>query len=549
MDVRSFSRLKFVGAKSPSIWPVVFLVLVIGSVIGLASGYLLEPALLITPWMFAGLVILSSFIAAFSIRIAVKGFKINWTVILVLVNLGILVLVLVLSRFFPEISFLDSLVLWSAIAYTLWILALTGVGSTGIGAKSILLALLQPALMWLIIISTLAVQIPDPLAPLTILFLSLILSTGVLVFSNKLFSAVFKGFSGLDEFSNFLKGIRGEQVTLKMGHEINPLLQVMAFKGKEKHIIAAPWLHSGPIRSIGGGNLSTRCIEELNKKFGASYFLHVPSSHEYNPSGNVVPKVMAAIEPKKYSPLRASDIVTIKKKGFIAKAQRLNDTYLVSLSNPDVDDYDINLFDALKRKYERKDVIFIDSHPNVPMKACRDVHALSNDARTIESLVDDAIKELGRARMSLAKFGAAIEKTEETSLFSFIIEVKGKKTLYFIEDTNGVEPGERRSIEAVAKKIGIDEVLYFSTDTHSFEISVLIERKQIPKKLIEKTILAAERAIGPIEFTYFKTNLSNVKILGETYYMLTTLIAVMARVIPLLLILLLVFFVILLWIF
>lgn len=333
MDARDFKKFSFVTVSSPATWGVVLLIAIISVAVGLASETVIEPKLMISPILFAIGFLLVNLFAAFLIDTLVKGFKAKWGYFIALLGQILFVASILLFRLSVHISFIDSMVLWSAVTYTMWMLSLTGLGSLKLGAKSVTFSLIQPALVLALIFMSVQI-VDDVFIPLALLAGSIVVSTLILLFNEHMFSLVFAGISGMAELSKFFKGLRGEQVALEIGHNINALLQYLIFKANgEKNVLVAPWLHSGPIRSVGGGNLSTQCIEELNNEYADSYFLHVPSSHQYNPSGKVAERVVDAIGAGEYAPLKVSDVVRAEKNGITALGQRFNDVHLISLSS------------------------------------------------------------------------------------------------------------------------------------------------------------------------------------------------------------------------
>lgn len=524
------------------------MIILAGSALALWPG-ILEPRLLVAPLLFASCFVLGNLVAGPLIGRLVEGFKPKWAYLIVLFNQLLLLGAFLVFRLSGRITFLDSIALWTVLAYTAWMLTLTGLGALRIGSKSVALSMLQPALMWLLLAGS--VELHMEALPILIMAAGMTVSTLIVLFNEHLFSLVFAGISGMAELSKFFKGLRGEQVELDLGHHIDAPLQYVKFKlrGGRESVIVAPWLHSGPIRSVGGGNLSTQCIEELNRDYGNSYFLHVPSSHEYNPSAKVAERVVDAIKPLGYEPLRVSKAVKAEGEGIIVRGQRFNDVFLVSLASELIDDYDITIFASLREKHKDKKVVFIDSHPNYPMKRCINVEAFSREARIIEGLIAEVLKKLSKEPLRKADVGTALQAHGQYSVFALAIETGGETILYFVADTNGFSENETRAIRETAKDLGIDHTLFFTTDTHAFSVKALIERPDIPKGVMESVVRRAVADIGPAEFAYGEDVLKGVRILGETYYELATLVNIMARVTPVLFLLFFLFLTVALWIF
>jgi len=411
------------------------------------------------------------------------------------------------------------------------------------------ISLIQPALIWLLMLSSVRIMVQEISIPLIFLLGSILFSTIVILFTEHVFSLIFTGMSGLMELSKVLKGIRGEQVSLGIGHNIDTLLQYLAFRmGDTESILVAPWLHSGPIRSVGGGNLSTQCIKKLNKIYGPSYFFHVPSNHEYNPSVDVSTKIVKAIRIPSYRNLTVSKPVKVEDGGITVIGQKFNDVYLISLASRHIDDYDVSIFSALRDRYKTRRIVFVDSHPNVPMSNCYNVEAFTREAKLIEGLIDNVIERLDRRRQYRAEVGTAVQYFDQYSVFAMVLK-GGETSLYLIVDTNGLSPTEMKNIQKTAEKHGINHTLFFTTDTHSLTVKALISRPDMPESVIEDVIKRAAENLASARFSYGETSLENVRILGKTYYELLTVVKVMSRVMPVLFFLFFLFLAVLLWMF
>jgi predicted neutral ceramidase superfamily lipid hydrolase len=549
MDVREFKKFRFVSITSPETWTVVILLLLSGLLVGTIADTLLEGRLIINPWLFAlGFVSLNLLSGLFMDK-AIPSFKAKWSYLVVFLSQITFIMVTALFVISSRITLFDSLVLWSTLSYTLWMIMLSGLGSVKVGSRMMSLASVQPALIWILVLFSVELAAVNLFVPLMLMLGGVAVAILVLLFTEHVFSLVFTGLSGMAELSKFLKGIRGEQVSLGIGHNIDALLQYMKFKvGRKESIIVAPWLHSGPLRGVGGGNLSTQCIEKLNKEFSDSYFLHVPSNHEYNPSTKVASRILKAIGKPHYSELKVSRVMESSKSGITARGQRFNSLYLVSLSGQEIDDYDASIFASLREKYSDRDVLFIDSHPNLPMKQCINVENFSPESAIVESLIEELMEKLSKESVSPAQVGTSFKVFDQYSVFAMLVKAK-ETVLYFVSDTNGHSPAEMRTIEKVAVESGIDRVMFFTTDTHALSVKALINRQDLPISLVRESISEAMAKMKKASFAYGESLIKNVRILGKTYYELVTLVRIMSRVVPILYVLLFAFLTLLLWMF
>jgi len=518
--------------------------------LALAADLFIKP-FAIHPALFAGGLIVMTLVPAYLIKNIIPHFKTRWALFMALINLLLFAGAFAVFLFSSRVTVVDTTVIWSTLCFTLWLLTFTAISGLKMGPRTLSLSLVQPAIGWLLVIAALGFAPGDLLFPLLLMLFGIAFSAGTLLFSDHLFSLVFYGMSGFTELSMFLKGVRGEASSLRLGHNIDALLQYLMFKqGETEKVIVAPWLHSGPLREVGGGSLSTKCISRLNYNFGDSYILHVPSNHELNPSSDVTSQILQAVkeEKRKYSQLEVTGIVELEKDGIRIMGQRLNNIYLIFLSSPVIDDYDVSIFAGLRDKFKSKRMIFIDSHPNLPLKECFNVEQFTKESRLIEQMVEAIVFELEDADAAPAKIGTGFQTVDSLSVFSLVFETRKGKTLYFIADANGFSPGEKRRIRRIAEKLGIKDSIVATTDTHSLSLKNLLVREDLPEEIIESTIKSALET-ADAKFSYGETSLKDVRILGKTYYDLLTTTRILSRVIPLLYLLFFIILVVLLWVF
>ncbi len=550
MEASEFKKFSFVTVKTPDALGVAALIALMGIVVFLGANQILEGRLEIPSAAFALLFVICNLVPGLIVAGLVRHFKLKWAYMMIFINQLAVIAVTLLSSMSSRISLFDGLVLWTTIAYTLWMFALSGLGSVKIGFKSLLISIIQPVFIWALVMLSIDMGTIELALPLAMMAIGIVVSTLVILYTEHLFSLVFTNISAMGELSKFMKGIRGDQASLSIGHNMDALMQYMRFKvGGKDNVIVAPWLHSGPLRGVGGGNLSTQCIQKLNKEHGDSYFLHVPSNHEYNPSVDVSGRVVRAIENLHYEPLNVSKVISSEEGGITIFGQRLNDTYMLTVSSTHIDDYDISIFARLRDKYEGKKVLFIDSHPNFPLKKCINVESFTRQAELIEKLVGDVMKRLETEQMTGASVGTAMQFFEDYSAFAMVIRA-AETALYFALDANGLSPSEMEKVHVIAKGLGIDRVLFYTTDTHSLSVKALMNRPDLPRAVMESTITRALKDIkSAAGFAYGESVLNDVRILGKSYYELTTVVKIMARVMPVLFGLLFLFLAVTLWIF
>ncbi|MBN2518358.1 MAG: DUF2070 family protein [Candidatus Altiarchaeota archaeon] len=549
MEAEDWKKFTFISLTSPSSYGLVVAIVALAILFSLGADLVVQPRLVISPVLFAIGFIIANLVPALVIPELAPQFKEKWAYFVVFINQVLLVAVLFFFLISERITMMDSLLLWTMLSFTMWMVVLTGLGGVRIGPKAVLLSSIQQTLVWFLILLSVDFIIINPLPHLLLLLCGILVIILTFLFSEHLFSLVFMGMSGFWELSSFLRGVRGEQSSLSIGHNIDAPVQYLKFEqdGKEK-ILVAPWLHSGPLRSVGGGSLSTNCIRKLNQDYSDSYFLHVPSNHEYNPAADVSERVVKSIqEGGKYSALKVSRPVSHEEKKIKLFGQRIGDCYLLSLSSERIDDYEISLFHSLREKYRDLNILFVDSHPNFPIKGCSNVEAFSRDAEIIEGLLDEVIKKLSKEPLLEAELGTSVTFLEEFSLFTMLFKTQRFSTTYFIADTNGIGDNEKKSLREIASRLGIDYLFLMTTDTHSLRLKTLIERADIPQKTLEEAVSNSLKTKSA-RFLYAESLLTGVRILGRSYYELTAITKILARVIPLLFLIFFTFFILLLWI-
>jgi predicted neutral ceramidase superfamily lipid hydrolase len=548
MEAAEFKKFSFVTTAIPGSWGAIAMIALLGIAAFVGADVMFEGRLKVSPALFAGAFVLFNILSGMAVSVLVKSFKARWAYLVVLINeialLGATALFAISSR----LTFVESMALWTVFAYSIWLIMFSGLASVRI-RKGILVAFTQPLFIWLLALATMSITGDALAAPLAIMALALVVATAILLFTEHLFSLVFTGMSGMGELSKFMKGIRGEQSALSIGHNIDALVQYMRIRaGAKEGAIVAPWLHSGPLRGVGGGNLSTQCIQKLNQGRGDSYFLHIPSNHEYNPSVDASGRVVRAVEWGPYERMRVSKVMKVEEGGVTVRGQRINDLHLITLASSHIDDYDISIFSGIRDKHKGKKLLIVDSHPNVPLKECINVEAFTAEAELVGKLVDSVIAKLDGEQLAVASVGTALQHYGEYSIFAMVVK-SVETTLYFIVDANGLSTSEMAMIKEIANRHGAERTLFFTTDTHSLTVKSLMHREDMPRGIVESTIMRAIQDLKPGEFAYGEALVKNVRILGKTYYELSTVVKIMARVMPVLYLLLFLFVLVALWIF
>jgi predicted neutral ceramidase superfamily lipid hydrolase len=544
-----FTKFKFVSLASPTTAKGIFLNILVGLGFGFGINATIWQSRVLDSYLLALTLILLSMASSLAVNKIVPRFKLNWAFFITAFNQILLLIALAGSMFSSRLTIADALSVWAVLAFTIWMLAFIGLAGLRIRVRAISMALAQPVLTMLLTLSALAFPPIAVVIPIMSFAIGATFVILLLLFSDHLFSLAFYGISGFVELSHFLKGVRGEQVSISFGHHINALIQAFKISNSQgESFIVAPWLHSGPLRSVGGGSLSTNLIHKLNKTNPNSYCLHVPSNHEFNPSADVSGRIVKAIKEANANEakLMASELVEVELNGFEAYGMRLNDTFFISFSNKDIDDYAVSVFTTIRAKFHDKKIMFIDSHPNYPLKNCSNVEVMSKEAKDLDDLVGRLIGVLEKKKQYPAKTGFAFKKLEDISAFALTLEFNKNRYLFFAADTNGWSPGEQKKISKLASSMGIDKTLLFTTDSHSMEIKRLIQRDELPESVIRECIIDS-RNTSDTKLGFIELNIPDVKILGKAYYELLTAVRLMTRILPVLYIVFLSLYIFILW--
>ncbi|MFB6115582.1 MAG: DUF2070 family protein, partial [Candidatus Nanohalobium sp.] len=84
--------------------------------------------------------------------------------------------------------------------------------------------------------------------------------------------------------SNLTSGLlQSKEEELLAGYPAKPVVYNLEIENEEGgYSLGAPWVHPGPLGGFGGATLTTKIIEEKNRK-EEGFFLHLPSTHQSDP--------------------------------------------------------------------------------------------------------------------------------------------------------------------------------------------------------------------------------------------------------------------------
>jgi len=559
METEDFRKFSFVTKQSPRKSRVAVYMSVVGIIFAYISTLLIakdhDPLFAKSFVYFVFIYIVVPMAAGAIVGTTIKEFKVKWSLFTAFINEVLLGVILISSQLTSGINNLDALIIWSIFSFALWMLSIVGLSGSKKWSKNIALSMLQPALVFGLIPMS-----PHVLGEVFIGKASLaVLGSGILavflvfLLIEYLFSIVFSGVSAFAILSGFLKGVRGEYASIDFGKSTNAFLQYLKIvRGKAKTFLVAPWLHGGPIKGVGGGDLSRVLIGAMNEEYKDSYFMHVPCNHEVNPmtkdSTEKILKIIGA-DKNKTKPVRISRLIEETEKGITLAGQKINDIYLIFITIEGADDFDTSIFWGLQTKYDGKKIIFIDTHLNKPLETYGNVTIFSEETKTIIDMVDKVIKKLEKEPLDSAKIGTSLKEfSDGYYAYSMTLDAGSHKTVYVIFDTNGISSEVRELVLEAIKDHGIKEYVVMTTDTHSSSISAMIYGESMNREEIDRLIEESMENPEDAEISYANTRIPDVKILDFAYYELITITRILSRVIPLMFFVLFLFVILILWI-
>jgi len=339
--------------------------------------------------------------------------------------------------------------------------------------------------------------------------------------------------------------LQKRQETLDLGYYTKPDVQTLKLENKTGETeIAVPWIHPGPMEGFGGGRVSTKIIERLNKN-GKGFFFHVPSTHKSDPANpQDYEKILDAMgEPETHS--QASKLLK-KDYGLVTfYGRKINGkkTVFIEISEENnYDDYELSVFREI---IDPEETILIDlhNHERELQGERKEVWYNTEAAENLRKHLLDFIDELENQEIYNYSAGFEVDP-KDTKIFSMVEEVENQKTLIF--GIEGNEAGEE--IRQLEKEYSdrFDEVVTFTTDTHR-SIHDLSRTKQVDAERVRKVVEKASKTVSAAKIGFSNNKAEKMKLLQEDYSSLIFSINILVRLVPLTLILL--YLALILWLF
>lgn len=351
-----------------------------------------------------------------------------------------------------------------------------------------------------------------------------------LISTNVNVSAV-KLFSGL---------MHKKQEILDLGYPVRPDVQTILLKNECGEVtIAAPWIHPGPLEGFGGGRASTDIIRHLNENSNG-FFFHVPSTHKDDPANpKDINKIIDALDIPETCP-QASKLIKRDYGKLIFFGRKWGYQKIVYMEAEEFGDYETPIFREI---LDLNEVVIVDLHNHMRNEE-PDVQLTygTEKATYFREKLLEFLEELDVEPLYDYQVGYAAE-TDGTPKFAMVEEVEGQKILIFGTEGNGISEEMVEVREHFRNQF--DDIILFTTDTHSSIHKMIAEEHVDPEKLAT-VIEKANSSISKGSAGFSNQQAESMKLLKDDYLGLAYSINILARLIPLTL--LLVYIAMILWI-
>lgn len=313
----------------------------------------------------------------------------------------------------------------------------------------------------------------------------------------------------------FSKFVNEERMDLDVGIKTDALLQRLFMKNGGKKIFYIPWVHPGPLKTVGGGPISGDIIDGVNERFGEDvegFFWHVPSYHDMDPCnsdfGERVLEEPVDEEPEyfeKGTKMFENDHDVVKLHG-----QRFGDVYLLIYSIKGADDYDIEIFKQIREMTGEK-VICIDTHQLQPAKQ-GDI--ISKEEKIADKIREEGVEMVDRLREAEEfELKAGFALSEDRKKMALVEEVGGDKFLILGMDRNGLPDSLREDLSEFDDLF--DNSVALTTDSHQtleFLDTDVVESPDF--ELVEE----AEENLEKVQVGLDERTLEEVQVMGDDFY-------------------------------
>lgn len=333
----------------------------------------------------------------------------------------------------------------------------------------------------------------------------------------------------------------------KLGKDIEVPYQVLAFEGKkQKYVFAVPWLHPGPIGTI-GGNMPSELRKVLSTRFEDAVFLHTYVDHTHDPisSDIIVPKLhnlTSEILKNSKKILKGTRAIKIEKDGITLIGQRLGNVFVFFSSfAPEItEDVETSIGLMLLEKFNGR-AIFVDAHNSNTLSDNEDNENVSfgdKRAKILINGIQELSKKIATEKEYPVKFGMYSWDTDPndigiSNICVVSMEINAQRIAYAILDTNNLVPNFReRVVQKLLRDFDIAEII--TTDAHLADTAMTLHGKIGMHKDIEveqKILEVAKKSSLQLSDVHMQYGIANfsTRVFGESFH---SILATLNSLIP-----------------
>ncbi|MCQ2737487.1 MAG: DUF2070 family protein [archaeon] len=331
-----------------------------------------------------------------------------------------------------------------------------------------------------------------------------------------------------------------EELFESMGEEIETLVGIVSFKkknGEDKALFLSPYVHPGPLGTLGGGNMPTVLAEKFSQ---FTMVAHGPSTHDFNPVSvseidKIEESVKSGLSKIEYS-ANGSEFKRYNYKDANIGVQFFNNGNLMlsTLAPKGSDDIDFSVGLSLMLENERlnntKNGIVVDCHNSFNPEVGKISGGNPQVLQLIQTvgLIDNNITEYPIKVGCNHHDCKGLYKKEgigDSKLKTMVIEVNNQKTAYVLFDSNNMELGLRERIFKEIKESNlVDEIEVMTTDTHFVNTlsngynPVGVYEKETVIESIKESIQLAIDDLEEVEAGCIVEKIKNIKTMGIGRY-------------------------------
>ena len=303
------------------------------------------------------------------------------------------------------------------------------------------------------------------------------------------------------------------------GEKTDVLYQALSIEQEQvRHLMTVPWLHPGPLGSI-GGNLPAELRHHLNQKFQNVTFLHTYVDHTLDPifMDDVIQNIEELTD-KLFSESVLIDTATkvfrIHQDGITLHGLRAGNIYvLFSSFAPDMtEDISPDIGKEILSKY-RDNILLIDCHNSVGFwgMEAESMRPEDDKAHLLVKAVDSMRDMLSSAQsfpIQAGMAGCEVEIPGIRHISVLVFRIDNQTSAFVTLDANNLLPGLRESACENLKSLDINQCEILTTDSHLGQEAMrmfgkvgTVGRDALIKIIVDQA-KKAQGKIGPAKLRY-----------------------------------------------